>query len=251
MAHVRENRKDSLDPLRTASKVRIRTSANTRSRLCTHSRHGRACVRSRAGGEEDGERERERLGITRSGGALAPSHTRALDARPAKRAARLLFKAFPFIVSTMCSVTRGRNSQPPRCGGPLRRVKRSFISLFSLSPFLFYFIIIPFGCCTSRYRSSGRCPPSFQTMILLIHSNSSHCSYIYILKNNSISNSNLRVVAIRSIRIIRILEPKFANFLLLLHQVRSFSRDRTIFPVCSVIDRREDRAEPGTSTRRA
>lgn len=150
----------------------------------------------------------------------------------------------------MCSVTRGRNSQPPRCGGPLRRVKRSFISLFSLS-LLFYFIIIPFGCCTSRYRSSGRCPPSFQTMILLIHSNSSHCSYIYILKNNSISNSNLRVVAIRSIRIIRILEPKFANFLLLLHQVRSFSRDRTIFPVCSVIDRREDRAEPGTSTRRA
>lgn len=37
LAHVRENRKDSLDPLRTASKVRIRTSANTRSRLCTHS----------------------------------------------------------------------------------------------------------------------------------------------------------------------------------------------------------------------
>lgn len=97
-----------------------------------------------------GERKREKDGEVRnnvewrSTHALAPSHTRALDARPAKRAARLLFKAFPFIVSTMCSVTRGRNSQPPRCGGPLRRVKRSFIFLFfffSFSPFLFYYPI--------------------------------------------------------------------------------------------------------------
>lgn len=92
-----------------------------------------------------GERKREKDGEVRnnvewrSTHALAPSHTRALDARPAKRAARLLFKAFPFIVSTMCSVTRGRNSQPPRCGGPLRRVKRSFI--FS-SPLLFYYYSI-------------------------------------------------------------------------------------------------------------
>lgn len=149
---------------------------------CTHIR-ARMHTETRVRG--CGERKREKDGEVRnnvewrSTHALAPSHTRALDARPAKRAARLLFKAFPFIVSTMCSVTRGRNSQPPRCGGPLRRIKRSFI--FS-SPLLFYFIIIPFGCCTSR--SPGRCPPSFQTIILLIHPNSSHCSllhtYIYI-----------------------------------------------------------------------
>lgn len=145
----------------------------------------------------------------RSTHALAPSHTRALDARPAKRAARLLFKAFPFIVSTMCSVTRGRNSQPPRCGGPLRRVKRSFI--FS-SPLLFYFIIIPFGCCTSR--SPGRCPPSFQTIILLIHPNSSHCSllhtyiYIRIVTNHSITFASLRLLDKKN-RPIRSYEPLF------------------------------------------
>lgn len=175
----------------------------------------------------------------RSTHALAPSHTRALDARPAKRAARLLFKAFPFIVSTMCSVTRGRNSQPPRCGGPLRRVKRSFI--FS-SPLLFYFIIIPFGCCTSR--SPGRCPPSFQTIILLIHPNSSHCSllhtyiYIRIVTNHSITFASLRLLDKKN-RPIRSYEPLFDIRGILFLQARSFSRD-PIFPVSLLIEQ-EDR----------
>lgn len=175
----------------------------------------------------------------RSTHALAPSHTRALDARPAKRAARLLFKAFPFIVSTMCSVTRGRNSQPPRCGGPLRRVKRSFI--FS-SPLLFYFIIIPFGCCTSR--SPGRCPPSFQTIILLIRPNSSHCSllhtyiYIRIVTNHSITFASLRLLDKKN-RPIRSYEPLFDIRGILFLRARSFSRD-PIFPVSLLIEQ-EDR----------
>lgn len=125
LAHVRENRKDSLDPLRTASKVRtLRIRTNSQA----HNDERRIQAYGRGRKERGFERSR----------TLAPSHTRASDARPAKRAARLLFKAFPFIVSTMCSVTRGRNKQPP---------VRPFSSLNDLFILLFYSVAAPRALC--------------------------------------------------------------------------------------------------------
>lgn len=104
LARVRENRKDSLDPLRTASKVRAPVHSSGPD--TTHTQRAEAHAPARPA-----------------------THVRPNEPR------RLLFKAFPFIVSTMCSVIRGRNSPAP-----------SSLTIFSLHFFLLF-----------RARRSHRC----------------------------------------------------------------------------------------------